>query len=103
MISLFDIPLSIAGTIFGNQLSKELASYSDVLSPEVIAGVKQSVAVIFSLSKELQAPVVHAYVKALDYVFILAVPASVLASVSGSFVKNWNLKTRGAEGAVVAV
>lgn len=94
------IGIAIAGTIFGNQLGAELANSG--LPEEVINGVKQSVTVIFSLQPEARAPVVTAYIKAVDYTFILAIPACILTSVSAVLIKNWNLKTRSA-GPTMAV
>lgn len=90
------IGIAIAGTIFNNQLVKELGAYAGQIPPDILKAVKQSVTVIFQLPQELQAPVVHAYVKALDYVFIFCVPVAVLASVFSVLVKNWNMKERGA-------
>lgn len=86
---------SIAGTIFNNQLVKELSLYASNLSPQMIQAVKQSVIVIFQLPKEQQAAVVHSYVKALKYTFILSVPTCVCAALAATLIKNWNLKKRG--------
>ncbi|PVG01377.1 ABC transporter [Serendipita vermifera] len=90
------IGIAIAGTIFNNQLVKELGGYANQLSPELLQAVKQSVTVIFSLPPELQAPVVHAYVRSLDYVFIFSVPVCAITTIAALFIKNWNLKARGA-------
>ncbi|PVF94121.1 ABC transporter [Serendipita vermifera] len=90
------VGMAIAGTVFNNQLVKTLAQYASDLSPEMITAVKQSVTVIFTLSPDKQGPVVHSYVKALVYTFIMTVPSSVLATFFGLFMKNWNLKKRGA-------
>lgn len=81
--------------MFGNQLSKNLEQYAAVIPPEVITGVKQSVTVIFLLPELLQGVVITAYIKSLDYAFLVAVPAGGLTIISGLFVKNWNLKERG--------
>jgi MFS family permease len=97
------IGIAISGTIFNNKLNTELAIYVSGLSPEMLVLVKQSVTFIFTLPKEAQVMVVHAYVKALDYVFILSIPACILASVAGAFVRNWNLKARGGGMAAGAV
>lgn len=94
------IGIAIAGTIFGNQLGSELANSG--LPAEVINGVKQSVTVIFQLPESSRGPVVTAYIKAVDYTFILAIPACVLTSLSGLLIKNWNMKTRNA-GPTMAV
>ncbi|PVF94124.1 ABC transporter [Serendipita vermifera] len=97
------VGIAIAGTIFNNQLSETIVQYASSLPPEMVAAVKQSVTVIFSLSQELQGQVVHAYVKALDYTFIMTVPAAVLMSISSLFIKNWNLKKRGEAAGASAV
>jgi hypothetical protein len=85
----------VAGAVFGNQLGQNLAAYSSIIPEEAIDGVKQSVTVIFLLPSFLQAIVVTAYVKAIDYAFIIAVPAAGITIISALFVKNWNLKERG--------
>lgn len=93
----------IAGAVFGNQLGQGLAAYSGIIPEEAINGVKQSVTVIFLLPPFLQSIVVTAYVKAIDYVFIVVVPAAGITIISALFVKNWNLKERGVKpGASVA-
>lgn len=89
----------ISGTIFGNVLSSKLNSYNGQIPSEVISAVKQSVTVIFTLPKELQAPIVEAYIHALDYTFLYGVPAMGAALFFALFVRNWNLKERGNIGA----
>jgi hypothetical protein len=97
------VGIAIAGTVFNNQLIKFLSEYaSGLLDPETIEAVKRSVTVIFELSQDLQKPVIHSYVKALDYTFILIVPTTALGSVASLFIKNWNLKTRGGDTATSA-
>jgi MFS family permease len=97
------IGIAIAGTIFNNQLIKELAKYAGDLSPDVIEGVKQSVTVIFSLPLDQQGGVIHSYVKALDYTFILSVPCCGMATIFALFVRNWNFKERAAGMATAPV
>jgi len=94
------IGIAIAGTIFNNQLGSELASSG--LSAQIIEGVKQSVAVVLSLPAEQRGPVITAYISAVDYTFILAIPACILTSIAAVLIKNHNLKTRSA-GPTVAV
>lgn len=91
------IGVAIAGTIFSNQLSKNLDIYAHSLPPNIIHGVKQSVTVIFELPPEMRAAAVKAYIKSLDYVFILAVPACGVWALLGLMVRNWNLKRRAEE------
>lgn len=95
--------ISIAGAVFGNQLSKELAAYAAIIPPEVITGVKQSVTVIFMLPVAFQGIVIKAYIAAVDYAFLVVVPGAGITIISALFVKNYNLKERGVKpGAAVA-
>ena len=93
------VGIAISGTVFGTKLTSNLAQYAGVIPAETLAAVRQSVSVIFMLPKELQEPVVNAYVAALDYTFIVIVPATGLASLFALLIRNWNLKERGAAGA----
>ncbi|KAG8810908.1 hypothetical protein FRC17_002709 [Serendipita sp. 399] len=92
------VGIAIAGTVFNNQLSKELGFYvarGDIL-PMIADAVKRSVTAIFMIQDpDKKQLVIHSYVRALDYTFLLSVPACVLTSVAVSLVKNWNLKKRG--------
>ncbi|KAG9040775.1 hypothetical protein FS837_000191 [Tulasnella sp. UAMH 9824] len=86
------IGIAISGTIFGNQLVKSLAHYAPNLDPALAHAVKQSVQVIYGLTGDDKAHVIRAYSESLGYVFILAIPCGVLASLSGFLIKNYNLK-----------
>lgn len=88
------IGIAIAGSVFNNQLSKELPKYAPNLPPKLVELVKQSVTVIFELDPTLRSNVVHAYIKALGYVFIVAVPACILCAIASAFIRSWNVKTR---------
>jgi hypothetical protein len=83
---------SIAGAVFGNQLEKQLGDTVTAIPPDVLKSVRQSVTAIFSLSEPLRGVVITAYVDSLKYAFILIVPSCAMISISGLFVKNWNLK-----------
>ncbi|KAG9028011.1 hypothetical protein FS842_004823 [Serendipita sp. 407] len=96
------IGIAIAGSIFNNQLTKELGKYlvpSGTLTQLMIDTVKRSVTAIFApgllQTEEQRQLVVHSYMRAVDYTFLLSLPACVLTTVSASLVKNWNLKERG--------
>ena len=89
------VGIAISGTVFGTRLTSNLAQYAGVIPAEMLQAVRQSVSVIFSLPKELQEPVINAYVAALDYTFIVIVPAAGLASLLSLLIRNWNLKERG--------
>jgi len=92
------VGIAISGTVFGTKLNSNLAQYVGEIPPEILQAVRQSVSVIFKLPKELQEPVVNAYVAALNYTFIVIVPAAGLASLFALLIRNWNLKERGGPG-----
>lgn len=87
--------ISIGGTIFANQLNASLAPYKEILGPELVQAVRQSVTVVFNLPPELRQPVVEAYVHSVATMFIVVVPTLVLAGIFGIIIKDWNLKKRG--------
>lgn len=87
--------ISIAGAVFGNQLGKNLAEWVGIIPEEAINGVKQSVTVIFQLPPLIQLIVIKAYIAAVDYAFLVVVPAGGIIIIAALFVKNYNLKERG--------
>lgn len=87
--------ISVGGTVFANQLTTNLAPYSQVLGPDLIQAVRESVTVVFNLPLVLQTPVVDAYVHSVATMFLTIIPCLFLAGVFGLIVKDWNLKTRG--------
>ncbi|KZO92741.1 ABC transporter [Calocera viscosa TUFC12733] len=91
------IGISIAGTIFANQLGKELAIYAPNIDPSVAQLLKESVTVVLTLPADQQGPIIEAYTKALDYVYIIGVPAGVMATLSALLIKNVNLKVLGVQ------
>ena len=97
------VGIAISGTVFGTRLTTNLAQYAGVIPAETLQAVRQSVSVIFKLPQELQDSVVKAYVAALDYTFIVIVPAAALASLSALLIRNWNLKDRGGPGAAAGM
>lgn len=75
---------SIAGSIFNNRLRHNL-EFVDL--PVVLKlAVEQSVTVIAALPVDTRALVTAVYVKSLDPVFLLGVPAGILASLSALWV-----------------
>ncbi|CAE6512389.1 unnamed protein product [Rhizoctonia solani] len=89
------IGIAIAGSILANQMVKYLGIYAPDLPQEVATAVRQSVSLIFTLPAEQQEPVIRAYLKALNSVFLIGVPTGVLASLSALFTKNYNIKAMG--------
>jgi EmrB/QacA subfamily drug resistance transporter len=87
------IGIAIAGTIFANQFRSGLATYAPDLPPELAVLVRQSVTVIKMLDDKHKAGVVEAYVNALNYVFVLAIPAGILGAAAGAiFIEDLDLK-----------
>lgn len=83
------IGIAIASSVFGTKLSSALREFA----PDApYALVRNSVQAIPELPKELQPGVVHAYVLALRNVFIIAVPAGGLTSLSALIIRNLSVK-----------
>ncbi|QRV94670.1 major facilitator superfamily transporter [Ceratobasidium sp. AG-Ba] len=96
------IGIAIAGSVLANQLGKYLFLYAPDLPTGVATAVRQSVSIIFTLPQEQQEPVIRAYLKALNSVFLIGVPTGALASLSGFLVKNYNLKAMGIKAGAAA-
>ncbi|KAG9010748.1 hypothetical protein FRB94_010026 [Tulasnella sp. JGI-2019a] len=86
------IGISVAGTIFGNRLGVSLAKFAPELSEEVVLMVKSSVSTIATLSGDDKANVIRAYSDALGYVFLLGIPAGILAAASAMLIPNYDLR-----------
>lgn len=82
------IGVAIANTIFTNQLAKELAVYA----PDAPTIVKSSVEAIKTIAADQQPGVIHAYARALKYVFIIAVPAGAISSLFALIVRDVSVK-----------
>ncbi|KZT62115.1 ABC transporter [Calocera cornea HHB12733] len=89
------IGICIAGTIFSNQLTKELAIYAPTLPAEIAQAIKESVTVVQTLPADQQGPIVEAYVKALDYVYLIGVPGGVFGALCALLTRNHNIKALG--------
>jgi MFS family permease len=86
------VGLAIAGSIFNNRLRD---NFEVIDLPVVLKlAVEQSVTVIAALPIETRNLVTAVYVKSLDPVFLLGVPAGILSSLSALAIKNHNLKER---------
>ncbi|KAG8874894.1 hypothetical protein FRB97_005554 [Tulasnella sp. 331] len=86
------IGISVAGTIFGNRLGVSLGKYAPDLPAATVQAIKSSVTAIATLSGDDKANVIRAYSEALGYVFILGIPAGLLASASALMIKNHDLR-----------
>ncbi|KAH0825810.1 MFS general substrate transporter [Lanmaoa asiatica] len=77
------VSISMAGSIFANELPRELQIYAPDLTSAMLSAILQSVSAIQLLpTAELQAQVIAAYAQSLDPVFVLGAPAAGLASFS---------------------
>lgn len=74
------IGIAISSTLFNTQLIKNLA----ISAPNAPPSVLTSVLSIRDIDPTLQAGVIVAYVKALNVVYILGIPAGLLAGLSGT-------------------
>jgi hypothetical protein len=89
--------ISIAGTVFANNLKSNITVYAPNLPTQLVTGVRQSITVIFGLPAVLRDQVVVAYVHALDWVFILGVPTMIASSLCAFLIKNHHIKSRSEE------
>ncbi|CAE6453736.1 unnamed protein product [Rhizoctonia solani] len=87
------IGIAIAGAVFANKLSSSLFEIAPNFPSEVAEGVRQSVTIIFTLPPEQQGVVIQAYVRALNYVYLVGVPVCIVASLAAFLIKDHNIKT----------
>ncbi|KAG8832129.1 hypothetical protein FRC17_001962 [Serendipita sp. 399] len=92
--------IAIAGAVFANQLRSSLAIYAPGLDPQIAEMIKNTLSVVATLQPDVQAKVITAYVRALNYVFIVSIPTSVLASISAFLINDYNIKVRDPDNAL---
>ncbi|ELU38567.1 hypothetical protein AG1IA_07415 [Rhizoctonia solani AG-1 IA] len=68
------IGIAVAGAVFANKLASSLFDIAPNFPPEVAEGVRQSVTIIYTLPPDQQGVVIQAYVRALNYVYLVGVP-----------------------------
>lgn len=88
------VGLSICQSIFSQRLNHFLAIYA----PGAPAIVAISVEAIRDVSPELKPGVIKAYAEALSYVFLIGIPAGIVASLAGMLVRNVSVKGKKLEG-----
>jgi len=87
--------IGVCGTVFANELSSGLMKYA----PDAPFGlVRDSVEAIYTLPVEQRAGVIHAYVLAIDKVFIVTVACGALGSLGALLIRNINIKGRAMGG-----
>ncbi|GJJ10596.1 hypothetical protein Clacol_004823 [Clathrus columnatus] len=82
LVPFINQPYSMAGSIFANRLHSNLKTYAPGLSDEAESAVIKSVTAIMDLPASFRPGVIQAYAKSLAPVFLSALPAGVLASLS---------------------
>ncbi|KAM0747337.1 MFS general substrate transporter [Meredithblackwellia eburnea MCA 4105] len=82
--------LALANAIYGTWLSRYLRQYAPDAPFDL---VRNSVAAIRQLPKDLQPGVITAYVRAINNVFVVGVGVGVLGSLAGCLVRNHNIRT----------
>lgn len=83
------IGIAIASSIFGNKLAQGLHEFAPDAPFEL---VRNSVEAIKTLPEEMQVGVKHAYVLALNRVYIITVAAGGLCSLSALLIRNLSIK-----------
>jgi hypothetical protein len=87
------VGLAISQSLFIGGLKQELKVYN--LPQTTLVAITGSVELIWTLPIELQKIVIEAYVISLHHVYIVAVPAAILAGIASIMVKRHNIKKMG--------
>lgn len=90
--------IAIAGAVFANQFRSNIAIYAPGLDPRVTEAVRTTLTVLSRLDADTAQKVISAYVRSLNYVFIISVPISILACLAGFLITDHNVKERGTMG-----
>ncbi|SCZ91295.1 BZ3500_MvSof-1268-A1-R1_Chr1-2g01314 [Microbotryum saponariae] len=83
------IGIAISSTVFGSKLSSALKEFAPTAPFDL---VRNSVEAVKTLPADIKPAVIHAYVIALNNVFVIAVAAGALASLSALLVRNLSVK-----------
>jgi len=89
--------IGICGAVFANELSAGLKLSAPDAPFDL---VRHSVEAIWTLPEDQRPGVIHAYVKAVDKVFLVAVACGAFGSMGSLFIRNVNIKGRAMGGAV---
>ncbi|KDE06930.1 hypothetical protein MVLG_02817 [Microbotryum lychnidis-dioicae p1A1 Lamole] len=83
------IGIAISSTVFGSKLSSALKEFAPTAPFDL---VRNSVEAVKTLPADIKPAVIHAYVIALNNVFVIGVAAGALASLSALLVRNLSVK-----------
>ena len=73
---------SVAGAVFTSELKSQIAKSQAQLSPELQEAVLSSIKAVFLLPPEQRGPVLSAYSSSVKQVFLIGIPAAILASIA---------------------
>jgi MFS family permease len=88
--------IGVCGTVFANELSAGLKQFAPDASFDL---VRHSVEAIWSLPDAQRPGVIHAYVRAIDKVFLVTVACGAFGSLGALLIRNTNIKGRAMGGA----
>ncbi|KAF8308091.1 MFS general substrate transporter [Clavulina sp. PMI_390] len=84
-----NLGISLAGSVFGNMLRKNILKHAPTISPGVLAAVEANAnAVWTSVPDDLRPAVLTGYTDTLSSVFLIGVPGSVIALVAALCMRN---------------
>ena len=83
---------SVSGAVFAGRLNERLSVLAPDLPPSLRAAVRESVTVIFTLPEDTKAPVVTAYLSAVNSVFLIGVACAAIASFAALFISRKRIR-----------
>ncbi|KAF8304793.1 MFS general substrate transporter [Clavulina sp. PMI_390] len=84
-----NVGISLAGSVFGNMLQKNILKYAPSLSADLVKSIQANANAVWTdVPDALRPAVLTAYTKTLSYVFIIGVPASIIALVGALAMRN---------------
>ncbi|KAH7917130.1 hypothetical protein BV22DRAFT_1124080 [Leucogyrophana mollusca] len=95
------VGISMAGSTFANELRRNLDIYAPSLPSTLKSAILESVTAIQALPSSDRVEVIDAYAKSLDPVFVIGVPAAILASLAAFIISNHDLKARSSTSAAM--
>lgn len=85
---------SISSAVFASRLASNLASIQPPLPAEVAAAVRDSVSVVFTLPDVYKDPVMDAYTRAVDDVFLIIVGGAAFCSLSALLISRGRVNVK---------
>ena len=89
---------SAGGAVFSGQLRSQLRIFAPDLPSETQTIVLESVKAVLSLPDTIKGPVTHAYINAIDRVFIAGTASSALAAVAALLIRRDKISLQATHG-----